>query len=272
MRPQTIVKKPLLFGSLVISVIIGGCATTGTDPWKGWNKGAQSFNDRVDKAILKPLAKGYQWITPEVVDQSVTRVFSNVNDIGVTINDFLQLKPLQGGMDASRFLINTTVGIGGIIDVAEQLDLSKHHEDFGQTLAVWNVPSGPYLVLPFYGPSSPRDTLGLIGDTFLNPLTYVSIFGDTAANAATSGARAVSVIDMRAGLLGGEKVLNEAAGDDRYDFIKNAYQQRRNYLINDGVSKDDNGFDIDNADDDMDAADKASAPPKTGQPKTAPKP
>jgi phospholipid-binding lipoprotein MlaA len=230
------INKNLSLTSLAISIALGGCASTGSHPndeWQGWNQGAQSFNDTVDKAVLKPLAKGYEAITPEPVDEGVTNFFSNLNDIGVTVNDVLQLKFLQGGMDLSRFVINSTAGVAGVFDVAKLVDLPKHNEDFGQTLGFWGVPSGSYLVLPFVGPSSPRDFVGILGDALLNPLTYVSGFGGVAANAATAGARLVDVTDTRAGLMTTEKVIDEGS-INRYDFIKNAYEQRREYLIHDG--------------------------------------
>jgi phospholipid-binding lipoprotein MlaA len=236
-KPTSIVRQML--GVLIISNVLSGCSTTPTtqsstnDPWEGWNRDVHGFNKDVDDAILKPVAKGYQEITPNPVDESITNVFSNINDIGVTINDFLQFKFLQGGMDASRFLINTTAGVAGIFDVAKLIDLPKHDEDFGQTLGFWGVPSGDYMVLPFLGSSNPRDTVGLIGDALFNPLTYVSFFGGFAANAATSAATAVDVTDTRSDLMSSEKILNEASVD-RYDFVKNAYKQRREYLIHDG--------------------------------------
>lgn len=232
-------QKPLLMTSLITTIALGGCASTETsvpdqnDPWAGWNRGTQTFNDNLDKAILKPLAKGYQWITPEFVDEGVTNFFSNINDIGVTVNDLLQFKLTQSGMDASRFLINTTAGVGGFVDVAGMIDLPKHKEDFGQTLGYWGVPSGSYLVLPFFGPSSPRDTAGLVGDALFNPLTYVSVFGGAAATAATAGSRVVDVTDKRANLMTTEKIVDEGSVD-RYDFIKNSYEQNRDYLIHDG--------------------------------------
>jgi phospholipid-binding lipoprotein MlaA len=243
------IHKPLLLGSLVISITLAGCATTPTtvaspdDPWAGWNRGTQTFNDNLDKAILKPLAKGYQWITPEFVSEGITNFFSNINDIGVTINDLLQFKLAQSGMDGSRFLINTTAGVAGFIDVAKLIDLPKHKEDFGQTLGYWGVPSGSYLVLPFFGPSSPRDTVGLIGDALLNPLTYVSVFGGTAVNAAVAGSRVVDVTDRRANLMTTEKIVDEGAVD-RYDFIKNSYEQNRDYLIHDGNLPEDTDPDL----------------------------
>jgi phospholipid-binding lipoprotein MlaA len=228
-------KLPLL-ASIIVAAALTGCATTTqkNDPWQGWNKGTQSFNDGFDKNLLKPVAKGYLQVTTNAIDDGVTNFFSNINDIGVTINDILQFKLLQGGMDFSRFMINTTAGLGGIFDWASKIDLPKHDEDFGQTLGFWGIPSGPYLVLPLFGPSSPRDTVGLIGDALMDPITYVSIFGGFAGTAASAGTSALDVTDHRAGIMTTEKVLDEATGDDRYDFIRNSYLQHREYLIYDG--------------------------------------
>ena len=233
-----------LLGALIISGAVSACSTVPTtqeanDPWAGWNRNIHDFNKDFDDTILKPLAKGYQKITPNPVDESITNVFSNLNDIGVTINDFLQLKFLQGGMDASRFLVNTTVGLVGIFDVAKMIDLPKHDEDFGQTLGFWGVPSGNYMVLPFIGASSPRDTIGLIGDALFNPLTYVSFFGGFAANAASAAATGIDATDSRSDLMSSEKILDEASVD-RYDFVKNSYQQRREFLIYDGNPPEEN--------------------------------
>ncbi|ESS73987.1 surface lipoprotein [Methyloglobulus morosus KoM1] len=233
-----------MLGALLISGTLSGCSTSPTatdknDPWESWNRDVHSFNKDFDDTILKPLAKGYKDITPNPVDESITNIFSNINDIGVTINDFLQLKFVQGGMDASRFLVNTTVGLVGAFDVAKMIDLPKHDEDFGQTLGFWGVPSGNYMVLPFLGASSPRDTVGLIGDALFNPLTYVSFFGGFAANAASAAATGVDVTDSRSDLMSSEKILNEASVD-RYDFVKNSYKQRREYLIHDGNPPEEN--------------------------------
>ncbi len=240
---KVITHKPLLLSSLALAMALTGCATTSpkpekNDPWIGWNQGTQSFNDNLDKAILKPVAKGYQWITPTFVNEGVTNFFSNINDIGVTINDLLQFKLNQGGMDARRLLINSTVGVAGFVDVAKLIDLPKHQEDFGQTLSVWGVPAGSYLVLPFFGPSNPRDAVGIVGDALFNPLTYVSAFGTTAISAAIAGSKAVDVVDKRANLLTTEKIMNEGSVN-RYDFIKNSYLQNRDFLIHDGNSSQD---------------------------------
>ena len=243
------IHKPSLLSSLVISITLAGCASTAktvpdqNDPFAGWNRGTQTFNDNLDKAILKPMAKGYQWITPEFVSEGVTNFFSNINDVGVFINDLLQFKLTQGGMDGSRFLINSTAGVAGFFDVAKMIDLPKHKEDFGQTLGYWGVPSGSYLVLPLFGPSSPRDTVGLVGDAIFNPLTYVSIFGGWAATAATAGSRALDVTDKRAHLMTTEKIIDEGSVD-RYDFIKNSYEQNRDYLIHDGNPPEDTDPDL----------------------------
>ncbi|MFI3158225.1 MAG: VacJ family lipoprotein [Methylococcaceae bacterium] len=238
-RKTTDSSLPLLT-CIIATAALTGCSSTTlkgageTDPWQGWNKSTQSFNDSFDKHVLKPVAVGYLHITNSAVDDGVTNFFSNINDIGVTINDILQLKLLQGGMDISRFIINTTAGGAGIFDWADKIDLPKHNEDFGQTLGFWGVPSGPYLVLPFFGASTPRDTVGLIGDAFMDPLTYVSIFGGFVGTAVTAGTSALDVTDYRAGVMSSEKVVDEASNGDRYDFIKNSYLQHREYLIYDG--------------------------------------
>ncbi|TAK60951.1 VacJ family lipoprotein [Methylobacter sp.] len=237
---KSIINTRLLMSSLVISSVLAGCASTSkvneNDPWEGWNRGTQEFNDDLDKAIIKPVAKGYMWITPKFVDDGITNFFSNLNDIGVTINDFMQLKLAQGGMDASRFLVNTTAGVVGFVDVATMIDLPKHHEDFGQTLGFWGVPTGNYLVMPFIGASSPREVVGVIGDALMNPLTYTFVFagGGAAVSAVNAGAKSVDVTDTRADLIPTEKIVDEASAGDRYSFIKNAYQQRREFLVHDG--------------------------------------
>ena len=239
-RQKTIFIRLSLLTGIIAAVALTGCATTTieeaeqNDPWQGWNKGTQSFNDSFDKHILKPVAKGYLDVTTNAIDDGVTNFFSNINDIGVSINDILQFKLLQGGMDISRFLINTTAGVAGIFDWASKIDLPKHNEDFGQTLGFWGVPSGPYLVLPLFGPSSPRDTVGLIGDALMDPITYVSIFGGFAGTAASAGTSALDATDYRAGIMTTEKVVNEATDGDRYDFLKSSYLQHREYLIYDG--------------------------------------
>jgi len=264
---KSILNTRLLAASLIVSGMLGGCATTpktdesdANDPLQDWNRGAQSFNDDVDDMILKPMARGYLWATSDAVDEGVTNFFSNLNDIGVTVNDLLQFKMLQAGMDASRFLINTTAGVVGVFDVAKHLDLPKHDEDFGQTLGYWGIPSGPYLVLPFAGASSPRDAAGLLGDALLSPLTYTFLFSGGLVNAVSVASSAVDVADTRAGLMSTEKMIDEASVD-RYEFIKNSYLQHREFLVNDGnvPAQDADGFDIDKEVSAMEEIDNAAS-------------
>ena len=230
--------------------LLSGCATVETpnpkDPWEGWNRSAQSFNDGLDDYVMKPVAKGYKWVTPDFVDLGITNFFSNIDDINVFANNGMQGKFLDSSMDAARFLVNTTAGVAGFVDVASMIGLPKHNEDFDQTLGYWGVPSGPYLVLPFFGPSSPRGVFGLAGDAAMSPFTYVGIYlNPTWLGAVVSIApRGLRVIDMRSDLLGMEKIANEAAVD-RYEFFKNAYQARRNYLINDGNVPEEDVLDFD---------------------------
>ncbi len=217
-------------GCLVLLSSLAGCATVANDPadpFEEWNRGVQSFNDNLDEYAMKPVAKGYQWITPSFVDRSITNFFSNIKDIGVTINDLLQCKIEQTGMDGARFLVNSTAGIGGLVDIATLIDLPKHNEDFDQTMGVWGVPSGPYLVLPFFGPSSPRGVGGLIGDAAMNPISYID------SGIITGGLFALNAVDLRADNLDTERIASEAA-IDRYAFFKSAYLQQREYLIYDG--------------------------------------
>jgi phospholipid-binding lipoprotein MlaA len=208
-----------------------GCAAAtrndARDPWEGWNRSVQSFNDGLDDYFMKPIAQGYQAIAPDFVDRGVTNFFSNVDDINVVINDLLQFKLTQTGMDAGRLFINTAAGLGGFVDVASMMDLPKHNEDLDQTLGAWGVPSGPYLVMPLIGPSTPRGLLGIAGDTAANPLNWIN------PAAIPYGTGTVRTVDMRADLLSSTKIVDEASVD-KYEFIRNAYFQQRNYLIYDG--------------------------------------
>ncbi|MFI3135789.1 MAG: VacJ family lipoprotein [Methylococcaceae bacterium] len=257
-------KINVLMGSCLLSVL-SGCTTLAAkdarDPLESWNRDVQVFNDKVDEYALKPIAQGYQFIMPAFADTAVTNFFSNLDDIGVALNDFMQLKFEQGGLDSARFLVNSVAGVGGVMDVAADLDLPKHDEDFDQTLGVWGVPMGPYVVLPFLGPNSVRGIGGKIGDAGLNPLIYLG-YGviPTGLSSASEGIissvlGALKVIDTRADLLSTEKIADEAA-IDRYDFFKNSYLQRRNYLVNDGkVAEENTDFD----ESDLDAEPKSES-------------
>lgn len=236
----------LLATSVCLLSLLNGCAMSTKDqrdPLENWNREVQTFNDKLDTYALKPIAEGYQYVMPAFADTAVTNFFNNINDIGVTINDFLQFKFEQSGMDGARFLVNSVAGIGGFIDVAEKIDLPKHDEDFDQTLGVWGVPVGPYVVLPLFGPSSPRGIGGKIGDAAMNPIAYVD-------NGIITGVLAAAkVTDKRADNLSTEKIATEAS-IDRYEFFKNSYFQQRQFLVNDGKVADDDNIDIDDMDPD----------------------
>jgi phospholipid-binding lipoprotein MlaA len=216
---------------LALTLSLLGCATPADhdprDPWEGWNRNVQKLNDTLDNYVMRPVARGYQKVAPKPVDQGVTNFFSNVEDVGVIGNDLLQFKLKQTGQDIGRFLVNTTVGLGGFVDVASKMDLPKHNEDLDQTLGAWGLPSGPYLVLPVIGPSTPRGVVGVAGDSMSNPINWVSpVIWPWSAGA-------LRTVDMRADLLSATKIMDEASVD-RYEFIRNAYFQQRNYLIHDG--------------------------------------
>lgn len=200
------------------------------DPLEPINRKVQAFNDTADRWVLKPVAKGYTKITPDPVEQGVSNFFGNLLEVRNILNDVLQWKWKQAGNDTGRLLINTTVGVAGIFDVARHLDLEKSEgEDFGQTLAVWGVGSGPYVVLPFFGPSNFRDTTGLPVDWVANPINEIDDIS------VRNSVKALEYIDKRAGLLKAEGFIS----GDRYVFMREAYLQRRKYLINDGQVQDD---------------------------------
>ena len=215
----------LLLGMLTL----GGCATNGTpsDPLEPLNRGIYKFNDVVDKAVIKPVAQGYKKVTPDVVRTGVGNFFSNLDDVLVVANDLLQFKLPQAASDFSRLVVNTSIGVLGLVDVATPWELPKHDEDFGQTLGYWGIGNGPYLVLPFLGPSTIRDTAGRIGDGQIDP---VYNYDDVPTRNTAIG---VNTIDTRARLLDIESVIEDAALD-RYSFIRDAYLQKRRSLVYDG--------------------------------------
>jgi phospholipid-binding lipoprotein MlaA len=198
------------------------------DPLERMNRAVYKFNDRFDRALLKPVAKGYDFITPNPVQHSIRSFFSNLLSPTVVLNDLLQAKFRQSAADTGRFLVNSTVGIAGLFDVAKHIGLKPHDEDFGQTLGAWGVGEGPYLVWPILGPKNLRDSAGWLGDFATNPVTYVNDPADR------WGLWAVNLVDTRASLLGVSDVLQQAAGDDEYLFVREAYRQRRINLIYDG--------------------------------------
>jgi len=196
------------------------------DPLEPLNRVMDSFNSNVMDRALKPIAEFYSRL-PSPVTESVTNFFSNLGEVVVTTNDLLQFKFEQGLQDGVRFVYNTTFGLLGVFDVASAWDIPKHNEDFGQTLGYWGVGPGPYLVLPFFGPRTTRDAVGLAADSTLDPVYKIT---PTRTHQSTVALR---FVDTRANLLGAGRVLEEAALD-RYLFIRDAYLQRRGSLVRDG--------------------------------------
>ncbi len=204
------------------------------DPWEGFNRAMFSFNDGLDTYALKPLAKGYKAVMPDPAEKGVNNFFENLADVGTMINNLLQGKFDAAGQDLGRIAFNTTFGLAGFIDVATPMGLPKHDEDFGQTFGYWGMDSGPYVVLPFWGPSTVRDGIGLIPDLYADPVYYVDDNGDRNALIA------LWVLNKRSQLLESEKLIS----GDKYIFIRDAYLQKRAYEIADGKieSYDDSNF------------------------------
>ncbi len=214
----------------VISLgVLGGCATANDprDPLESVNRGIYQFNDGVDRMVLKPVAEVYQAVIPPVARTGVSNVFANLNDVVVALNNLLQGKVSEALSDVGRVLINTTAGLFGLFDVATPVGLEKHDEDFGQTLGYWGIGDGPYLVLPLLGPSNLRDTAGRVVDYNADPVTYIDPTRDR------NQVQGLRLISRRAELLSASRLLSVAALDE-YEFVRDAYLQRRRNLIYDG--------------------------------------
>lgn len=204
-------------------------AASEADPWEAFNRPVFTFNDTLDRWTLKPLAQGYQAITPDVVETGVSNVFNNLGEPVNLANNLLQGKLHDAGVDTARLLANSTLGLLGIFDVASMMGLERNDEDFGQTLGAWGLGSGPYLVLPLLGPSSPRDAFGLAVDSTLSPYSHIH---DVPAR---NSLRGLDLLDTRAELLAAERTIT----GDRYIFIRNAYLQNREFRVMDGAVIDD---------------------------------
>jgi phospholipid-binding lipoprotein MlaA len=217
---------------LTLTLQLSGCATLGQaddprDPFESLNRTIYSFNDTVDRAVLVPVAETYIELTPPPVQRGIGNFFHNLADVRSALNNLLQAKVGRSLSDLSRVLINSTLGIAGFFDVASTADIPRYGEDFGQTLGYWGVEPGPYLVLPFLGPSSVRDTGGKIVDWFSEPATYIEHYP-------TRGAlKVLEITDQRAQLLSASTLLEEAALDP-YAFLRDAYLQRRLSQVYDG--------------------------------------
>ena len=243
--------RPVQFLCFILMILSTACASTGPavetgssengsaetassfdiqkqDPLEKVNKGVYSFNTAIDNSVLKPVAEGYEQVAAGPVSRGVTNFFQNLNEPRVMLNSFLQGKLDRGMTSFARFTINSTLGLGGLIDWAGKSGAPFVDEDFGQTLAVWGMGDGAYIMLPVLGPSNVRDTLGTIVDFFSYPLFY---YPDAAVR---NGLYVVRVIDTRANALGTTDVLSEAAGDKEYEFVREAYKQRRKSQVYNG--------------------------------------
>lgn len=225
-----------MIARLPISLLLAACTLCGCatgpdprDPLEPFNRKVYAFNEGADRMVLKPVAKGYVAVVPQLARRGVTNFFNNnFNMVVTTFNDALQLKGTKVPVDIARIVTNLVFGLGGLIDVATALKIEARREDFGQTLGYWGVASGPYLVLPLLGSSSPRDTVGLAVDFVVSPFFYLD------PNAQVRwGMLALDIVNTRANLFEAEKML-DAAAMDRYSFLRDSYLQRREYLIDDG--------------------------------------
>lgn len=228
---KTLMAKRLLLAAFATLMLGGlsGCATTANnpkDPYEGFNRAMFSVNEGID-VVVKPVAQGYDTVTPRLVKAGIGNFFGNIADIWTALNNFLQGKGVQGFSDVGRVIVNTTFGIAGIFDVASEIGYEKHAEDFGQTLGVWGVGDGPYFFWPIIGPRTTRDTFGVAVDIYADPVPRVD---NVPVRNTLMGVR---FIDTRASLLPADKVVEQAAFD-KYSYIRDAYLQNRRSVIHDG--------------------------------------
>jgi len=217
----------------LVTALTFGCATVTSslderDPLESFNRRVYSFNQTMDEIVFNPISKIYRAITPDIVEKGVKNFFSNLGDLSVIANEILQLKFDKAASDVSRVLVNSTIGLLGFFDISSEIGLPKHNEDFGQTLALWGFEPGPYIVLPFFGPATFRDLSSLVIDKgILNPMFYIE--DDTTK----AGLLTLNYMDFKSRFSSTNDLIGVAALDE-YEFIKNAYFEKRAYEINDG--------------------------------------
>ena len=235
---NTMVRRalPVLFAASLLS----GCASTANnpnDPFEGFNRAMFTVNEGLDM-VIKPVAQGYDYVAPQPVKAGIGNFFGNLWDVLTALNNLLQGKGGEGVSDIGRVLVNTTIGIGGVFDVASEMGLEKHSEDFGQTLGKWGVGEGPFFYWPIIGPRTMRDTVGWAVDSYADPVWHIE---DVAWRNSLVGVR---YIDMRASLLPTDKIVEQAAFD-KYSYIRDAYLQHRRSEVNDGQKPSDGRDDAD---------------------------
>lgn len=222
-----------LLGAMVLVAVMAGCATVPpnagsnpADPWERYNRHVSEFNDRFDAVVTRPVALAYVGVVPQPVRDCVSNFFTNAADVPSFLNNVLQAKPTAAATDLCRVAINTTIGLLGCFDVARNMGLERTDEDFGQTLGFWGIGQGPYFVWPFLGPATVRDSVGRVAGFYTNPIDYIS---DVPTRNVLWG---LALIDTRANLLSLDRLLDGAL--DRYQFIRDAYLQRRLNQVFDG--------------------------------------
>ncbi len=220
-----------LLSALLCLSLLGGCASTNNprDPLEPINRAIYQVNDGFDNLLLKPAAIVYKGVLPQFVRTGVTNFFSNIYDILTALNNLLQGKLANALSDTGRVAVNTTLGLAGLLDIATEIGLEKHNEDFGQTLGYWGLGDGPYVQLPLFGPSSVRDSVGRFVDFQLDPVRWIWRHDMSTRNSLWG----LNLINTRANLLDSTKILEEAALDP-YEFQRDAYLQRRRNLVYDG--------------------------------------
>ena len=230
---RTLFKFLFLAPCFAFTLLLSGCATTTqqtaqdpADPWEAVNRKTFKFNDALDKTVITPASNVYQTIIPQPIRRSVGNFLLNIKDAYSMVNHVLQARPKEASEDLMRVTINSVFGIFGLIDFATPAGLTRHDADLGQTLGVWGIPSGPYVVLPLFGPSTVRDTSSLVGAIYSNPITYahytpwwpdITFYG-------------LSTLDQHVRLTDASELVDQAALD-RYTFIKSAYLQRRQAMV-----------------------------------------
>ncbi len=244
--------KPRAF--IVLSLLmLAGCATSpksdidNNDPFESFNRASYGFNSAIDNAILRPVAKGYDAVMPKPVKVGISNFFTNLDGIPTIVNDILQGKISDAGNDFGRLLINTSLGLGGFMDVATDLGLQQHDEDFGQTLAAWGVNPGPYLIIPFLGPSTTRDAIARPVDSYYSPKKDIE---DVRTR---NTIYALELIDLRYRLLAIDSQLEDAL--DEYSFVRDAFLMRREYQVYDGNPPENEDLYDDCFEDDLDDCD-----------------
>lgn len=241
--PSRSLRRGLMALTLGLGVVLSGCASgpyaDPRDPFEPFNRRMSDFNDGLDRAVLKPTATAYKAVLPDLVRTGVNNFFSNLGEVWSFVNNALQFKGQAAAETFMRFSVNTVFGFAGVLDIASEMGIERHKEDFGQTLGRWGVPPGPYVVLPLFGPSTLRDTVALPVDRAGDPVTEIDPVR------ARNATYALRVVDLRAGLLRAGNVLEDAALD-KYSFTRDAYLQLRRAQVRDGRDADD-GSDTDGA-------------------------